>query len=244
MSVGVPVRRQLKEEGKVMETRKILLVDDDKSVRVTLGQALEASGFQVVAAVDGEHALEKFQGDMFDLVLLDMKMPGMDGMEVLRHLKAERSAQPVIMITGFGSVETAVEALKLGAVDYIQKPFGPDELRSIVNRVLSREGLPDAGTSTFEETLEWAKRCIVERDLDEAGKHLRDAVRIDPTKPESFNLLGALSEIGGNVGEAQKFYRAALGLDPSYWPAIENLARSVRLRGHTTPPVIDEKKDR
>ena len=226
-----------------MEIRKILLVDDDKSIRVTSGQALESSGFEVVAAVDGEHALEKFRSDVFDLVLLDMKMPGMDGMEVLRHVKAERPTQPVIMVTGFGSIETAVEALKLGAVDYIQKPFGPDELRGIIDRVLSRSELTAARTTTFDENLEWAKRCIVERKLDEARKHLRDAVRLDPTKPESFNLLGAISEIGGNTGEAQKFYRAALGLDPSYWPAIENLARSVRLRGQLTPPTIDEKKD-
>jgi DNA-binding response OmpR family regulator len=227
-----------------MDARKILLVDDDKSIRVTLSQALEASGFQVVAAVDGDHALEKFRGDMFDLVLLDMRMPGLDGMEVLRHVKAQRPSQPVIMVTGFGSVETAVEALKLGAVDYIQKPFSPDELRGIVNRVLSRDEIPDASATTFEDTIEWAKRCIVERNLDEAEKHLRDAVRMDPTKPETFNLLGAISEIGGNVLEAQKLYRAALGLDPSYWPAIDNLARSVRLRSQMTPPVIDEKKDR
>jgi DNA-binding response OmpR family regulator len=168
----------------------------------------------------------------------------MDGMEVLRHVKTERPAQPVIMITGFGSVETAVEALKLGAVDYIQKPFGPDELRSVVHRVLSREELREQATTTFEETLESAKRCIVERNLDEAGKHLRDAVRIDPTKPETFNLLGAISEIDGNVANAQKLYRAALGLDPSYWPAIENLARSVRLKGHLDSPVIDEKQSK
>lgn len=226
-----------------MKARKILLVDDDKSVRVTLGQALESSGYQVVAAVDGDHALERFRSDVFDLVLLDMKMPGMDGIEVLRHVKSDRPTQPVIMITGFGSVETAVEALKLGAVDYIQKPFGPDELRSIVERVLSREELPEGRTTTFDENLEWAKRCIVERNMDEAEAHLRDAVRLDPTKPETFNLLGAISEIGGNVAQAQKLYRAALGLDPSYWPAIENLARSVRLRGQLTPPNIDEKKD-
>ncbi len=226
----------------MVETRKILLVDDDKSIRVSLGQALEASGFQVVAAVDGEHALEKFRGDMFDLVLLDMKMPGMDGLEVLRHIKSERPSQPVIMATGFGSVETAVEALKLGAVDYIQKPFGPDELRSIVSRVLAREDLSPEQVSTFEETLEWAKRCIVERNLDEAEKHLRDALRMDPTKPETFNLLGAISEINGKVGEGQRYYRAALGLDPSYWPAIENLARSVRLKGQLEPPVIDKKR--
>ncbi len=225
-----------------MDDRKILLVDDDKAIRVTLGEALESSGFRVVAAVDGEHALEKFRSDVFDLVLLDMKMPGMDGMEVLRHIKEERPTQPVIMVTGFGSVETAVEALKLGAVDYIQKPFGPDELRGIVSRVLSREELRTAQTSTFEDNLEWAKRCIVERNLDEAEKHLREAVGLDPTKPETFNLLGAINEIGGNVAEAQKLYRAALGLDPSYWPAIENLARSVRLRGQLTPPIIDGKK--
>lgn len=229
------------EVVEMADTQRILLVDDDKSIRVTLGQALEASGFEVVAAVDGEHALDKFHGDVFDLVLMDMKMPGIDGMEVLRHLKNERPAQPVIMMTGFGTVETAVEALKLGAVDYIQKPFGPDEVRAIVRRVLDRKELDERELVTCEETLEWAKRCIVERNLDKAMKYLKEAVGMDPTKPESFNLMGAISEINGNVAEAQRFYRAALGLDASYWPAIDNLARTVRLKGKLGTPTIDEK---
>lgn len=228
--------------GEAAEARKILLVDDDKSIRVTIGQALEASGFQVVAAVDGEHALAKFRADVFDLVLLDMKMPGVDGMEVLRRVKSDRPAQPVIMITGYGTVETAVEALKMGAVDYIQKPFSPEEIRSIVHRVLEREDLKEREEATFEDTLELAKRCVVERDLDEAIRYLRKAVQIDPTKPESFNLMGAISEINGDVAEAQRLYRAALGLDPSYRPAIDNLSRTVRPKGRLGFPDIDEQR--
>lgn len=223
------------------ESGKILVVDDDKSIRVTLSQALEASGFIVAAAVDGEHALEKFRSDVFDLVLLDMKMPGMDGMEVLRRLKEDRPTQPVIMITGFGTVETAVEALKIGAVDYIQKPFGPDEIRAIVRRVLDRKNLIDENLNTYEEILELAKRCIVARDLDAALGHLKDAMRVDPTKPECFNLVGAISEIKGDVLEAQRLYRAALGLDPSYRPALDNLSRTVHSRGPRRFPDIDAK---
>lgn len=225
----------------MQENRKILLVDDDKSIRVTLGQSLEASGFNVVSAVDGEHALEKLRGDVFDLVLLDMKMPGMDGMEVLRRIKEDRPNQSVIMITGFGTVETAVEALKMGAVDYIQKPFGPDEIRAIVRRVLDRENLTEHDLGTYEKTLEWAKRCIVRRELDAALSYLKDAVRLDPTKPECFNLMGAISEIKGDILEAQRLYRAALGLDPSYRPAIDNLSRTVHSRGPRRFPDIDRK---
>lgn len=207
--------------------KKILVVDDDKPIRVTLSEALESAGYEVATAVDGEHALEKFASDAFDLVLLDMKMPGVNGIEVLRQLKSRRATQAVVMMTAYGSVETAVEALKLGAVDYVQKPFTPDEIRSIVHRVTERNALVETGLSSFDQVVEYAKKCVVERDLDKAYTYLREAVRLDPAKPEPFNLMGAIDEINGDVSAAQKMYRAALALDPSYGPALANLDRTV-----------------
>jgi DNA-binding response OmpR family regulator len=215
--------------------RKILLVDDDKSIRVTLSEALSAAGYDVATAVDGEHALEKFPSDVYDLVLLDMKMPGVQGMEVLRQVKAMKSGQPVVMMTGFGTVETAVEALKLGAIDYIQKPFSPDEIRSIVRRVIERRSLEENALASFDQIVEFAKKCIVEHDLEKAYGRLKEAVRLDPTKPEPFNLMGAINEINGDIAGAQKMYRAALALDPSYEPALANLDRTVF--GRTREPV-------
>ena len=221
-------------------TGKILLVDDDKSIRVTISEALESAGHTVVTAVDGEHGLEKFSEDTFDLVLLDMKMPGTDGMEVLKRIKTIEPTQPVIMITGFGTVETAVEAMKLGAVDYIQKPFTPEEIRAIVKRGLERKNLDEKNIASASQFIEYAKKAIVERDLDRAYEYLKNAVKIDPTVPEPFNLMGVIMEVRGNMSDAQRMYRAALALDPSYAPALKNLDRTVMFSRRRESVKVDE----
>jgi len=125
--------------------------------------------------------------------------------------------------------------MKLGAVDFIQKPFSPEEIRELVSRVMDREKLDEQKVVDYGSSLELAKRCVGDRHFDSAIEHVRKAISLDPGRPEAFNLLGALMEIRGDRIEAQKNYRAALSLDPSYEPAIKNLQRSTngrwRLRG-------------
>ena len=102
---------------------KVLLADDEKTIAVTLSDTLRAAGHEVSVTNDGTHAWRMIQEADFDCLLLDIKMPQMDGMEILKRIKASRPQLPVVMITGFGSVETAIEAMKRGAFDYVQKPF-------------------------------------------------------------------------------------------------------------------------
>jgi DNA-binding NtrC family response regulator len=211
-----------------MENRSILIVDDEKNIRLTLSQALQPIGLRVDTAVNGEDALEKINKEEFNLVLLDFKMPGMDGLEVLRRLKEMRPRMQVIIITAFGSIESAVEAMKIGAVDFIQKPFSPDEIRELVSRVLTRERLDPQEAEDYDSHLELAKKSISDRHFDEALKHIHKAIAIDPTRAEAFNLLGALLEIKGDRLNAIKNYRAALSLDPTYEPAGKNLDRSTK----------------
>lgn len=209
---------------------RILVVDDEKNIRLVLDQCLSEEGYQVETAVSGEHAVEKFAAGPFDLVLLDMKMPGMDGIEVLRRIKRTAADVPVIMVTGYGSIETAVETMKLGAVDYLRKPFTPDEIRAAVGAVVQRRGLREDEVRGFDQELAFAKNCIVERELDKAAEHLQRAVAADPAKPEAFNLLGILSELRNDIQGAQRMYRAALALDPTYRPASDNLHRTTQMR--------------
>ena len=209
-----------------MKDRSILIVDDEKNIRLTLSQALEASGWETDTASNGEEALLKLKEREFRLILLDLKMPGMDGMEVLRRVSEVRPDIRIIIITAYGTVESAVEAMKLGACDFIQKPFVPDEIRNLVSRVMDREKLREQKVVDYQSSLEFGKRCIGDRHFDAAVEHVRKAISLDPSRPEAFNLLGALMEIRGDRDEAQKNYRAALSLDPSYKPAIENLQRS------------------
>jgi DNA-binding response OmpR family regulator len=165
-------------------------------------------------------------------------MPGMDGMEVLRRVREIRPDIGIIMITAHGTIELAVEAMKLGAVDFIQKPFSPVEIRGLVSRVFDRERLDERKVADYEPAIELAKRSIGSRLFGAAVEQVRKAISLDPTRPEAFNLLGALREVQGNRLEAQKNYRAALSLDPSYAPAIQNLERSTSWGGRKAGPII------
>ena len=209
-----------------MISKPILIVDDEKNIRLTLSQALETLGAEIDTAANGEEALAKLKGREFGLILLDIRMPGMDGMEVLRRVREIRPDIRIIMITAYGTIESAVEALKLGAVDFLQKPFDPEEIRELVSRVIDRDRLDEHKLIDYASHIELAKKCIGDRHFDAAAEHVRKAIFIDPGRPEAFNLLGGLMEIRGDRSEAQKNYRAALSLDPSYEPAIKNLRRS------------------
>ncbi len=138
-----------------MAVPSILVVDDEAAIRRTLREILEYEDFAVDEAVDGKEALEKAKASRYDLILLDVKMPKMDGLEVLSSLSNDQPEVPVIMISGHGTVETAVEATKLGAYDFIEKP--PD-----LNRLLLtiRNGL-DRGQ--LENENRRMRQAIVER---------------------------------------------------------------------------------
>ncbi len=210
-----------------MQAKPVLIVDDEKNIRMTLSQALEALDLETDTAVNGEEALAKLDDKHFGLVLLDLKMPGMDGMEVLRHIRKARPDIKVIIITAHGTIDSATEAMKLGAVDFIQKPFAPKEIRDLVTKVLDRETIEAEKAKSYEEHIELAKRCIGRREFDAAQEYARRAIAADSTKPEGLNLMGALLEMRGDWLEALKQYRAALALDPTYGPAKENLDRVV-----------------
>src|SRR2546425_7116222 len=120
---------------------KILIVDDDEGVRQVLGQSLHDAGHRVSSAESGEKAIATVREDAFDLVILDMVLPRVDGMEVLKEITTLRPELPVIMITGYASVETAIKAMKMGAVDYIVKPFRMEEVELVVGKALERSHL-------------------------------------------------------------------------------------------------------
>jgi DNA-binding NtrC family response regulator len=215
-----------------MKTRPILIVDDEKNIRLTVSQSLESIGLDTDTAMNGDEALAKLKANDYSLILLDLKMPGMDGMQVLRRIREIRPEVRVIVITAYGTVESAVEAMKLGTVDFVQKPFASDEIRALVSRVLQRDQIDGQKAEDYFSRLELAKRCVADRQFAAAIDQVRKAISLDPGRPEAFNLLGALLEIDRNVPEAEECYREALKLDPSHQPAKENLERSTRSRRH------------
>jgi len=118
------------------EPRTILLIEDDESLRKVMEYNLREEGYSVVTAADGRSGLERFQAQAVDLVLTDIRMPEMDGMEVLTRLKTMQPDLPVIVLTAHGTIDSAVEAIKVGAFDYLTKPFSREQLRAVVRNAL------------------------------------------------------------------------------------------------------------
>ena len=116
--------------------KRILLVDDEPGIRVSLKMVLEPT-YEVICASDAKEGLELFRRESPNLVLLDLVLPGMDGMELLQTLRSEDHSIPVIMLTATQTVKTAVDAMKLGAADYLTKPFDIEELRLIAAKTLA-----------------------------------------------------------------------------------------------------------
>jgi two-component system response regulator HydG len=120
---------------------RILVIDDDQGVRESMERMLRGAGYSVQSAESGEEGLTLARGNAFDVILSDMRMPGISGIDVLQKLRAQRVDSAFIVMTGFGTVDSAVEAMKLGAVDFVQKPFFRDELLMRVRSAADRRQL-------------------------------------------------------------------------------------------------------
>ena len=214
-----------------MEHKRILIVDDESHIRMTLKQMLEDAGYGVATAESGPVALDYLDNNDCDLVLLDVRMPGLDGFEVLNRLNEERPDLPVVIVTAHGTVDQAAEAIREGAESFVHKPFSPEQVRSVVAQALAEK--PDAPDRTYDEHVQLAQVGIREEDFEKARRHIQEAFALDATRPEAFNLLGVLMQIQSKFQEAQRYYQSALSLHPGYEPAVynrDNLARSPSVR--------------
>ncbi|CAJ1317190.1 response regulator [Paenibacillus sp. PK4536] len=119
-----------------MEQKKILIVDDQNGIRILLMELFGNEGYQMYQAANGKAALEVVEQDTPDLVLLDMKIPGMDGLEILKHIKSTHPQIKVIMMTAYGELDIIKQAKDLGAISHFTKPFDIDEMRNVVDQNL------------------------------------------------------------------------------------------------------------
>jgi DNA-binding NtrC family response regulator len=217
-----------------MNKPRVLIVDDEENIRFTLTQALASLPLDIDTAAEGEQALKKVEQGKFSLILLDLRMPGMDGMQVLERLRESRPEIPVVVLTAHGTIETAVDAMQLGAIEFLQKPFVPEDVRRLVSRVLER-GKLGADAADYAACFELAKRCLSERHATAAIEHLRKAISLAPDRPEAYNLLGAIHELHGEITEALNNYRAAWNFDPAYEPARLNIERATSSQPRSGP---------
>ena len=119
-----------------MGKKKVLAIDDERIVLDSIRKILDGEDFTVEVFINGRQGLASAIQDDYDLVLTDLRMPDIGGMRILRDVKRIKPAMPVVMITGFGTVKSAVQAMKLGAAEYLEKPFSPDQLLKSVNKAL------------------------------------------------------------------------------------------------------------
>ncbi len=122
-----------------MTQKNILVVDDDMSVRTIFSSILRKEGYRVTAVKDGYEAIKAVNQESFNLALVDLRMPGLDGIQVLEKIKSTRPQTRVIIYTGFGSLEDETEAISKGATDYLTKPFSANELRVGVKKALEND---------------------------------------------------------------------------------------------------------
>jgi two-component system response regulator PilR (NtrC family) len=119
------------------EKNRLLVVDDEESLRTVLCSELVSEGFKVQNAGDGDEAIAILDKEEFDLVLLDIKMPRVNGFDVLKHVKEKHPETKVVMLTGFADLKNAIESKKLGAEDFVSKPYDLVDLLTTIERVLS-----------------------------------------------------------------------------------------------------------
>ena len=185
--------------------RTILVVDDEPTLRETLVDALEADGFRVVSASDGREALARFRAERPDLVLLDLMLPELSGIEVCRQIRRE-SGVPILMLTARDSELDKVVGLELGADDYVTKPFGLQELLARVRALIRRSERRGDGVAP----------ALIEMgsvQVDLAGHQiLRDGKAL-PVKPKAFELLAFLLNHPGQVFTRDQLLERVWGYD-------------------------------
>jgi Response regulator containing CheY-like receiver, AAA-type ATPase, and DNA-binding domains len=204
-------------------SKRILIIDDEENIRRVTRLTLQAAGYEVGEAGDGDRGLEIFgDGSAWDAVLLDQRMPGMDGLETLRHINERDPNARVIMATAYASIELAVDAMKLGATDFVRKPMTPEILRNAVTVALAKQSRAGAATASLRE--ESAKPLIQIITMNgftildsEDGREVPNERRFivkSPTGSEHEVLVEIDEEA---VGYVERMTRRRLPAENSFW---------------------------
>lgn len=172
-------------------SKRILLVEDDDSICLGLQMNLEADGYVVTVATDGQDGFERARNEPFDLIILDVMLPRMNGFEVVRQLRSEGKRLPIVMLSARGAEMDKVMGLELGAEDYITKPFGLAELLARVKAVLRRDAMARGGGDHIVRT--------GELEIDPATRLVTRSGAVVPLTATEFDVLWCLIEASGRV---------------------------------------------
>jgi DNA-binding response OmpR family regulator len=225
---------------------KILIVDDEPNVRLMYRAALESEGWEIFEAGSGGKALAQCMTRTHDAAILDLRMPDIDGLELLCQMHELKIYTPAVIITAYADVPNAVNAMKLGAIDFLKKPILPEQLRGIVKDLLARHGTQEqkGGPHDFDYYLRSAKRAINLRDFTAAKRDLIKALELNSNSPQAFNLAGVMLEMRNEYDEAKRYYSKAIKIDKNFEPAQQNMRRIFELFrfGSSKEPVNTDSK--
>jgi len=183
---------------------RILIVDDEPLVRRSLYEILRADGYTASMASDAEEALDKMKKADFDIVISDMKMPKMDGIDLLKKVKSDYPRAEVVLITGFGNIETAVEAMKIGAFDYITKPIMDNEIKMIIEKIIERNKLIQENVSLKQQL------------ADSHRSRFHSIIGQDPKMQKIYTMIEAIADsqvtvlINGESGTGKRLVAHAI----------------------------------
>ncbi len=232
---------------------KILVVDDEKDTRTTLKDILELEGYRVATAANGEEALKKMQQDEYDVIILDIVMPGMDGITVLEHLSQMPIDIEIVLLTAHSSVSSAIAALRHGAADYLLKPAAPDEIINTVEKAFQRrlqrlkqqhlltqleaslQALKNESTLRSAAPAEASTPHVISLTtnawVDMTRRRIHYGKETIPLTPTEGRLLQVFLEHEGEVLEHQQLVKMAQGYEVAPWEAPDVLRPLVsRLR--------------
>lgn len=181
---------------------KIIVVDDDESIRISLKQVLAKEGHVVTVAENGLLALEQLKKYQFDLAFVDLKMPGIDGMSLLKEIRNHDPRIDVVIVTGFATVETAVEAMKYGAYDYIQKPFSIETIRQVLKKNVEKRSILQTGEV---KQLKFDRNGQIETIIGESPRMLEIYDLVQKVAPTDSTVL-----ITGETGTGKELIAKAI----------------------------------
>ena len=197
-------------------SKRVLIIDDEEHIRRMMRITLEAAGYAVGEAPDGPAGLKLYgDGSNWDGIVLDQRMPGMDGLETLKHIKDIKPGAQVVMATAYASIELAVDAMKLGATDFVRKPMTPEVLRNSVAAALAKPGaLPQVAQPSIQTITMNGFTIIDDNETPAREEHQRRFVVISPNGEKHEVVVEIQSE---PIEYVQRITGRHLGPDNSFW---------------------------
>lgn len=207
---------------------RVLVADDERNIRKNLAMVLESQGYRVDEAKDGDDALDLCKQSHPDIAFVDLHMPKMQGLDVLAHIRALSPKTAVVIITAYGSAANATDAMKLGAVDFLEKPFEPKIIGVLAEEIILRQRIQPKGS--FDDYMHLADLAEGRNALIEARAYLKAAMLLALDRAEPCWRLGSLWEKEGDQKLAVQYYYMAISADHSFEPAVSALKRLGKLR--------------